>query len=84
MNEFELKNKLELIFQQLLDIKFHLGEIETTKKCKEIEEENKNNLERLECLHNTQSTSWQYRRNLEENFRKKYDDRKPIATKEEE
>jgi hypothetical protein len=73
MNDFELKNKLEMIFQQLLDIKFHLGEIESEKKCKEIENDIKIQQERLESLHNIQSTRWQYRENLEKDFRNSFE-----------
>ena len=81
MNNFEINNKLNMIFEQLLDLKFHLGEIETEKRCKKIEEENKINQERLSSLQNMHSNSWQYRRKLEEEFNKKYDNEK--ATKKE-
>lgn len=73
MNDFELNNKLEMIFDQLLDIKFRLGEIETEKKCKEIEETIRINQDRLECLHSNQNSSWQYRERLEKEFRNNFE-----------
>ena len=72
MNDLELRNKLDMIFNQILDIKFRLGEIECEKKCKEIENDIKIQQERLESLHNIQGTSWQYKENLESDFRNTY------------
>lgn len=72
MNDLELRNKLDMIFNQILDIKFRLGEIECEKKGKEIENDIKNQQERLENLHTIQGTSWQYRENLEKDFRNTY------------
>lgn len=74
MNDLELRNKLDMIFNQILDIKFRLGEIESENKCKEIENDIKIQQERLENLHNMKSTSWQYRENLESNFRNTYEE----------
>lgn len=72
MNDLELRNKLDMIFKEILNIKFRLGEIECEKKCKEIENDIRIQQERLEGLHNIQSTSWQYRENLEDDFRNTY------------
>ena len=76
MKDYEVKHKLDMIFDVLLDIKFRLGEIETEKKCKETEETIRVNQDRLECLHSNQNSSWQYRENLEKEFRRNLEEKR--------
>ena len=68
MNEYELRNKLNCIYDALLDIKFHLNELETERKIKEVKQELEYKQDMLSNLNRMQSEYWMQRENAEKRF----------------